>query len=99
MSIDLESEELLTLRQAVTAFPGKKRLSIATMFRWINAPGVRGAVLETVCVGRTRYTSREAIERFIKAQNEPAETSATVSQSQRECQAKAAQKALRKVGV
>jgi hypothetical protein len=100
MTIDLENDELIPLRQAAaTEFPGKKRLSLATINRWIIPPGVRGAVLETVCVGRTRYTTRKCIAAFIAAQNPPAEPKAEVSPQQRKKQAEAAREALRKAGV
>ena len=99
MSIDFENEELITLRQACTEFPGKKRQSMATMFRWITPPGVRGAVLETVCVGRTRYTTKRCIAAFIAAQNTPAEPKQEITPQQRRKQAEAARAELRKAGV
>lgn len=68
MSIDLQSESLLSLQQSRTAFPGGKRLSLATLHRW-RLKGVRGTRLETILIGGQRYTSTEAIERFIAAQN------------------------------
>ena len=37
-----------------------------TVRRWA-AKGVRGVVLESFCVGARRYTSREAVDRFLEA--------------------------------
>jgi len=49
--------------------------------RWITR-GVRGVVLETVLIGGIRWTSAEAIQRFIERQNTPGATSNTVTPSQ-----------------
>ncbi|WP_390884436.1 DUF1580 domain-containing protein [Humisphaera borealis] len=43
-----------------------RRLSCATLYRWINN-GLRGVKLETVLIGGSRCTSVEACERFIGA--------------------------------
>ena len=58
--IDLKDEELIPL--AGSAFPS--RPSNPTVWRW-HRKGVGGVFLETVLVGGRRYTSREAINRFI----------------------------------
>ena len=68
MSIDVDSETIIPLCEARTAFPGGKRLAMQTLHRW-RLHGVRGVRLETCLVGGSRYTSREAISRFIRAQN------------------------------
>ena len=62
----VEKETLLTVRQAGNEFPG--RPSTQTIWRWMHK-GVRGVVLESVLIGGHRYTSREAIGRFILDQN------------------------------
>ena len=67
MSIDVDAEDLVALCNARTAFPGGKR-SHATLHRW-KLHGVRGIKLETCLVGGRRYTSEQAIERFIAALN------------------------------
>ncbi len=67
--IDPIKEELLTLKHASAAFPKRRagsRPHLATLHRWAKR-GCRGVVLETVQVGCTRCTSREAIARFIGA--------------------------------
>jgi uncharacterized protein DUF1580 len=68
MSIDIEIETLIPFLAARTAFPGNKRPVLATLHRW-RLRGVRGVRLETCLIGGTRYTSAEAIRRFIEAQN------------------------------
>ena len=60
------NEKLFPLRSAVNLVPSGqagKKLSIGTLFRWAMR-GVRGVKLETVLIGNSRLTSREAIERF-----------------------------------
>lgn len=64
-------EDLLTLSQAAEMLPrgrdGKKR-HLSTLWRWITY-GVRGQKLESILIGNVRYTSREAIDRFIARLN------------------------------
>ena len=60
--IDIQTEKVLTFTQAAKALPG--RPNVATLWRWRTA-GCRGVKLETVLVGGKRYTSREAIQRFV----------------------------------
>jgi hypothetical protein len=98
MSIDLQSESLLSLQQSRTAFPGGKRLSLATLHRW-RLKGVRGTRLETILIGGQRYTSTEAIGRFIAAQNASDSPVPTISPDQRRRQAEAAQRALAESGI
>jgi hypothetical protein len=65
---DLLDEELHLLAKAgeLLAF----RLHRATPIRWADR-GVRGFRLETVTIGGRRYTSREALARFIARLNGP----------------------------
>ena len=99
MPIDCEAETLITFSDARTAFPGDKRLSLATLHRW-RLNGVRGVQLETALVGGLRYTSLEAIARFIAAQN-AADVPATpvITAIQRRRQSEAARLALQEAGV
>lgn len=99
MSIDPENEHLLTLSNARTAFPGGKRLSLATLYRWRLPGGVRGIRLETILIGGMRYTSSEAISRFIAAQNAGEDFAHTITPSQRQRQAEAARIELKELGV
>jgi hypothetical protein len=72
--IDHETEQLVTFAEAAKLLPG--RPSCNAIWRW-RTSGVRGVKLETVLVGGKRYTSREALQRFIErttaaADGEPA---------------------------
>lgn len=63
MSIEFQNETLCTITEATKIFPGRPH--VATVWRWVNN-GVRGLRLETIKVGGRRFTSHEAIERFIE---------------------------------
>ncbi|MEO2036277.1 MAG: DUF1580 domain-containing protein [Planctomycetaceae bacterium] len=60
--INLSTERPLSLYQARTILPGEP--SHPTVFRYCTS-GIRGVVLETVKVGKGRYTSKSAIQRFL----------------------------------
>jgi hypothetical protein len=63
MAIDIYREHLQTAAQAVDELPrgrGGKKKHVSTIHRWF-AQG-----LEYVCIGNTRYTSREALLRFFE---------------------------------
>lgn len=64
MSLSLREETLIPFQRAPALLP--KRPHIATLHRW-RVRGVRGVVLETCLIGGTRYTSHEALQRFIDA--------------------------------
>ena len=62
--IDVASEQLVILTKAPSHIPGRPHL--ATVYRWFQK-GVRGGVkLETALVGGRRFTSVEAIQRFVE---------------------------------
>ncbi len=61
--IDLSNERLRLLAKASPDFPGRPHTS--TLLRWALR-GVKGIKLETVIVGGRRFTSLEAIQRFIE---------------------------------
>lgn len=62
--IDLFNERLLTLRQAAEALPG--RPDISTVWRWcLHGVGPQRRRLETIKRGGRRFTSLEALERFV----------------------------------
>lgn len=98
MAINIQAESLIPFADARTAFPGGKRLSLATLHRW-RLHGVRGTRLETVLVGGLRYTSAAAIARFIERQNACETAPPSITPAQRQRQAEAAQKALAEAGV
>lgn len=64
MPIDAATESLLSLPDASHVAPG--RPSLATLWRW-SLRGCRGVRLDTLVIGGRRYTSHEAIARFIAA--------------------------------
>ncbi len=64
MPIDIRSEQVIPINQAPKHCPG--RPDISSIYRWFGK-GSRGARLETIVVGAKRFTSVEAIERFIEA--------------------------------
>lgn len=68
--IDHEHEELISTTEACRRFPGQhgRGISLATLWRWIRT-GRSGTRLETVRIGGRVYTSREAIQRFVRALN------------------------------
>jgi hypothetical protein len=61
----LLEETLVPLAAACKCFPGNPSLSAVQ--RWARK-GSRGATLETILLCGRRYTSREAIARFIRGQ-------------------------------
>ena len=64
--IDPSAETLIPFVAARQVFPGRhgRGVSLSTLHRW-KRHGVRGVRLETVLVGGVRYTSREALNRFV----------------------------------
>jgi len=73
--IDRRAETLVALQAACDSIPGKRgqRVSISTLHRW-HRHGLRGIRLETVLVAGVRYTSVEAIDRFIRATTQAADS-------------------------
>jgi hypothetical protein len=64
----LLEESLVPLTEACGYFPVK--CSRTSIERWARK-GSRGATLETILLGGRRYTSREAIKRFVRSQLQP----------------------------
>src|SRR5262245_66623007 len=60
---EVHGESLISLPEACRIIPGRPHL--ATVYRWFQR-GVRGGIkLETALVGGRRFTSREAVQRFV----------------------------------
>lgn len=98
MTIDVQSEELITSKEACSEFPGSQRISLAKLNRlWFK--GIKGITLESIVIAGRRYTSREAILRFIAAQNADETPIPTITSAQRRRQSEAAQAALEEIGV
>ncbi len=86
--IDISSEDLLSLGEAAKLIPGRPHCT--TIWRW-SCRGVAGVQLESIKLGRTRYTSREALQRFAArlARADPLQQSPTPSAKKRLRQAEA----------
>lgn len=98
MSIDPTNEQLIPFTQAREAFPGGKRLSLASLHRW-RLNGVRGTRLETILIGGSRYTSAEAIQRFIASQNPAESPEPAITGKQRATMAETANRLLAEAGI
>lgn len=61
---DLLAEDLIPFAQAIRSLPG--RPSVATGYRFLLRGGRAGIKLETILVGGRRFTSKEALHRFIR---------------------------------
>lgn len=61
-----DTKRLIPLKEAPNYLPKRsgKKVHYSTLYRWATK-GARGRTLETVMVGGVRFTSIEAIERFI----------------------------------
>ena len=74
MSIDFQQEQGIPLAEVANHVPKRngKTVPYSTIYRW-SIKGARGRVLESKLVGGIRYTTVEAVQRFLAA--------ATVSQT------------------
>ena len=97
MAIDVDTEHLIHFAAAGREFPGRAK-HIATMHRY-RLHGVRRVKLETILIGGLRYTSKEAISRFIAAQNADDNHTPAISPAQRAMQSAAARRELESMGV
>jgi hypothetical protein len=62
--IDPSKELLLSMKEARHEFPNEP--STPTLWRWV-LKGTGGVMLESIKIGGRRFTSKEAIARFIAA--------------------------------
>jgi hypothetical protein len=66
-------ETILPPPEAAKEVPRRRRgrkTHVSTLYRWMTS-GCRGVVLESIQVGGTRCTSREALQRFFERLSEP----------------------------
>lgn len=66
--IDPNSETLISLTEAAKLLParrGGKKPHVSCLYRWTKT-GCKGVVLESLQVGGTRCTSKEALGRFFQ---------------------------------
>ena len=85
MPIDIESERLVPLREVPSILPG--RVHISSVYRWIGRQNQR---LESIRIGGRRYTSREALSRFVRVcSGEPPNVETTADAARRHARAEA----------
>lgn len=67
---DLRKETLVAISDVPDMLPRRrgKKTHYQTVWRWAKN-GSRGLVLETIRIGHIRYTSLEALERFLKTRS------------------------------
>ena len=86
MAINVFTEELLSLRDAARLLPARrrgKRPHVSCLYRWTTV-GCRNVILESVNVGGTRCTSRQALARFIQRLNATSTVPGTPTSGARE---------------
>lgn len=98
MPINTKLESLVAFKKAGSSFRDGRRKSNATLHRW-RLSGVNGVKLETCLIGGLRYTSLEAIDRFIAAQNPDEASPPAITPAQRRRQSEAAAAELERIGV
>jgi Protein of unknown function (DUF1580) len=76
--IDTTVEAPIPLTQAADELPRRRRgrkTHVSTLFRW-STVGCKGVVLETIQIGGTRCTSRQALQRFFERLSLPVQVGA-----------------------
>jgi hypothetical protein len=66
--IDFNEEQLISLQEAAKILPRRRAgrpVHVSCLYRWTQI-GVKGVILESVQVGGTRCTSRQALSRFFQ---------------------------------
>jgi len=68
MSLDFAKEQAITLAEVPQHVPKRrgKKVHYSTVYRWATK-GARGRLLESVLIGGLRYTTVEAVGRFLAA--------------------------------
>jgi hypothetical protein len=101
MSIDPTQETVISLTDAAKSLPARrsgKRPHVSCIYRW-TTDGCKGVILESLQVGGTRCTSKEALARFFAALTSQTETPQTArTTSQRRVAVEKAQHQLQKRG-
>ena len=99
--IDPLTETLISLSDAAKLIPARragKRAHVSVLYRWTTS-GCKGVILESIQVGGTRCTSREALARFFEALTYGADRPAVRSPLKRRRAAERAVQALEREGV
>ena len=92
--IDIQTETVVPVSKIPSHSPSRPH--IATCRRWIQR-GCRGVKLETVLIGGKRYTSLEALRRFIERTTAAADGTSSVTASTPAAQRKAHEQACREL--
>jgi len=68
MRFDVQNEQAITLAEVPNYVPKRhgKKVHYSTVYRW-TTKGSRGRILESVLVGGVRYTTIEAVNRFLNS--------------------------------
>jgi hypothetical protein len=101
MAIDALSEQVISLTEAAKLLPRRrrgKRPTVSTLYRWAQV-GCKGVVLESIQVGGTRCTSREALARFFQRLTRGDSPALPRSPARRRYAAAAAERELQREGV
>jgi len=83
MNIDFQHEQAITLAEVVNHLPKRngKKVHYSTVYRW-TTKGARGRVLESRLVGGIRYSTVEALQRFMNPEDSPQqETTLAIDQA------------------
>jgi hypothetical protein len=70
--IDSQTEHVIPFTQASDESPRRRKgrkIHVSCFYRW-STVGCRGVILETIQIGGTRCTSREALQRFFERLSE-----------------------------
>ena len=70
--MDIKREQAISLSDVPNHLPKRrgKKVHYSTVYRWVTK-GSRGRKLESVMVGGVRYTTVEALERFLSCDSCP----------------------------
>jgi hypothetical protein len=99
--IDPNSETLISLADAAKILPrrrGGRRAHVSCIYRWTTA-GCKGVILESIQVGGTRCTFREALARFFQRLTRGDSPALPRSPARRRYAAAAAERELQREGV
>ncbi len=99
--IDPNQETLLSLTKAANSLPARrrgKRPHVSCLYRWTTS-GCKGVILESIQVGGTRCTSKEALARFFEALTYTHDPQTVRTADRRQRAAAAAERELEQEGV
>src|SRR5262245_3868079 len=77
--IDATTASVISLADAtneLSRLRAGRKAHVSCLYRW-STSGLQGVVLETIQVGGTRCTSREALQRFFEALSQPRQADST----------------------